>query len=154
MWVAITQFAAPAADDRTTLAALIASPKFADDYITPPELTPDSISQFSVHGRWWLTAITVDGFLPVSQDTAIERIRTWADDQEWSVPDYRQPPEVFERLEKAFDVLRSGVVYALSNPDDEHEHEYGMVLGRGGYLEFVVIDRERDIVSVIVAADD
>lgn len=154
MWVATTRFAAPEADDLATIAALVASPGYADDYISPPGLTPDSIDEASVHGRWWLTAITVDGFTPTTADAAIERIRTWVDDQPWTDPDYRQPPDVFERLEIAFDALRSGTIYALANPGDEHEHEYGMAVGSMGFHEFVVIDRVQRIVSVIVAADD
>lgn len=154
MWVAVTRFAATADDDRATLATLIASPGYADDCISPPELTPKTIDQFSVHGRWWLTAITIDRFMPITADAAFDRIRVWANDQAWTDPDYRQPPDVFERLETVREVLRSGTVYTLANPSEEHEHEYGWVVGGMGFHEFVVIDRDREIVSVIVAADD
>ena len=51
-WVAIIRFAAPEADDLATIAALIASPGYADDYISPPNSrrTPSTKPRYTGDG--------------------------------------------------------------------------------------------------------
>lgn len=165
MWVQITQFGDTADDDDSTLAAMIASPAYDDDFSTAfnlehrlrQEQQPHAVPQSStppVHGRWWLSAIGVDSFRSTTAFDAEARIRSWADHQDWIDPTYRQPPEVHGRLERVYEVLKAGNIYTLVNPGDEAMHDFGFSTGRLGFHEFVVIDRRRQLVHVVVASDD
>ena len=68
--------------------------------------------------------------------------------------DYRPPRAVQRCLQDVYDLLRSGDLYKLDDPGAEDEHEYGYVTGGMGFHEFVVIDRNRGSVHVVVASDD
>lgn len=152
-WVQITTFRYPHDDDRRTLAALIASPGYGHDYASPFKMPLPTFDP-PVHGRWRLSAIGVDDFSPTTTDVAINRIRAWADDYEETGPDNPLPKQIAERLERAYDLLRSGAVYTLVNPGEANEHSYGFVTGALGFHEFVVIDRSTQTVHVVVASDD
>ena len=159
MWVQLTHFGLQTGDDRSAIAALIASPGYAHDYASPFTSrssqipSPDPVYR-PVHGRWWLSAIHPDRFEPTTADEAEDLIRKWAEDQSWSDPGYRQPAEVLQRLSPMYELLRSGNLYQLSNPSDEDIHNYGESTGGLGFHEFVVIDSTRGRVHVIVASDD
>ncbi|MFF2493524.1 hypothetical protein [Agromyces sp. NPDC058064] len=165
MWVQTTHFGSPPADDRSALAALIASPGYAFDYAVPyplEELLEEELerdrerlpSSPPVHGRWWLSEIRESSFRSTTAGEAEARIRSWADDQDWADPGYRQPPEVHERLQWVHNLLRLGTVYTLNNPGDEGMHDYGFTPGELGFHEFVVVDRRSNAVHLIVASDD
>lgn len=154
MWVQLTHFSFDSSlNDRSLLARLIASPGYAHDYASPFDSTA-SVIEPALHGRWFRDHIHPSLFEPCSAADAEALIQSWADDQDWTDPGYRQPSEVHARLARVYALLRAGNVYMLRNPDEDAEHEYGWVTGAGGFHEFVVIDRVSQRLHVVVASDD
>lgn len=154
MWVQVTHFAIDAdQQDAEILSSLIASPGYAHDYASP---FPSEGAPFGkrVHGRWVLNAITVGRFEAITADRAEADLNRWANEQDWVDPDYRQPPDVMQRLRALYPLLRSGDIYKLHNPGAEDEHDYGDFTGDMGFHEFVVVDRRTRMLHVIVASDD
>jgi hypothetical protein len=154
MWVQMTHFVINVdQDDAALIASLIASPEYAHDYASP---FPSHGAPFgkTIHGRWVLSAISVDRFGPSTADRAVVELQRWANEQDWVDPDFRQPPEVMHRLQSVCSLLRSGNVYKLLNPGREAEHDYGDVTGGLGFHEFVVIDRTNGTLHLVVASDD
>ncbi|HIZ35009.1 MAG TPA: hypothetical protein H9815_04460 [Candidatus Ruania gallistercoris] len=154
MWIQITRFGIDAGqDDWSLLGALIASPGYAHDYASP--FDPDEgAPPGGVHGRWRREAIHSGLFAPCPPQEALALLHTWADDQAWTEPRYRQPPRVRERLDSVLTVLQAGPVYRLNNPGADAEHEYGFVTGSLGFHELVVIDRASGCLHLVVASDD
>jgi hypothetical protein len=154
MWIQLTHFALETAqDDRSLLASLIASPAYAHDYASPFDAAP-VVTEPAVHGRWRRGSIHPGLFMPWAASDAESLIQGWADGQDWTDPDFRQPPAVQRRLQDVYALLRSGDLYKLDNPGAGDEHEYGSVTRGLGFHEFVVIDRNRRSVHVAVASDD
>jgi hypothetical protein len=154
MWIQVTHFAIEAAsDDLSLLAALIASDGYVHDYASPFD-ADHPVTEPAVHGRWWRSSIRADLFERSTGPDAESVIQAWADDQDWTDPGFRQPPEAQGRLQHIYALLRSGALYRLRNPGSEHEHEYGFVTGGMGFHEFVVIDRSNRKAHVVVASDD
>jgi hypothetical protein len=154
MWIQLTHFAFEVAqDDRSLLASLIASDGYAHDYASPFDGNAP-VTEPAVHGRWWRTSLHADSFEPWVGAEAESLLQSWADNQEWTDPDFRQPPAVQERLKDVYALLRSGDLFTLVNPGSEDEHDYGSVTGGMGFHEFVVIDRSSRRLHVIVASDD
>jgi hypothetical protein len=154
MWVQVTHFAFDAAqEDRAILASLIASPGYAHDYASPFDGQME-VTEPAVHGRWWRDRVHVRLFEPWSPTDAETLIRRWADQQDWTESDYRQPPEVHASLQGVYLLLRSGQLYKLNNPGSEAEHDYGFVTGGMGFHEFVAVDRAAQRLHVVVASDD
>ena len=154
MWIQLTHFAMdPALDDRSLLSALVVNDAYAHDYATPFD-ADSTVTEPAVHGRWWRDSIRGDSFEPSTPIDAQTVLQTWAHEQDWVDPHYRQPPEVQARLQKVYTLLRSGNLYRLTNPSSEHEHEYGWVTGELGFHEFVVIDRPGRMIHLVVASDD
>ena len=152
MWIQLTHFAiVTAQDDRSLLASLIASPAYAHDYASPFDAAA-VVTEPAVHGRWWRSSIHPELFMPWTAADAESLIQDWTGN--WTDLDYRPPPAVQRRLQDVYDLLRSGDLYKLDNPGAEDEHEYGYVTGGMGFHEFVVIDRNRGSVHVVVASDD
>ncbi|MFE6255918.1 hypothetical protein [Agromyces sp. NPDC057865] len=75
MWVQVTHFGKPPEDDMSAIAALIASPGYADDYASPLQIEQQLVDP-PVHGRWWLNAIQAGSFEPTTAAEAEERIRS------------------------------------------------------------------------------
>ncbi|MFD6055162.1 hypothetical protein [Agromyces sp. NPDC060279] len=154
MWVQSIRFELDASkSDREQLQLLISSPGYGHDYASPfdgEELVDPPV----IHGRWYVGAIHPGRFSETNAEFARSMIRSWVDEQDWHDPKYRQPPEVHERLESVYEVLRSGRVYRLRNPSDDFLHEYGWVTGNLGFHEFVTIDRRSGTLHLVVASDD
>jgi hypothetical protein len=154
MWIRLTHFAIETVqDDRSLLASLIASPGYAHDYASPFDAEA-VVTEPAIHGRWWRSNIHVELFEPWTAMDAESLLQGWADDQEWTDPNYRQPLAVQRRLQDVYALLRSGDLYKLRNPGAGDEHEYGFVTGGMGFHEFVVIERSRRGLHVVVASDD
>ena len=153
MWIRLTHFAIETAqDDRSLLASLIASPAYAHDYASPFDAAA-VVTEPAVHGGWWRGSIHPELFMPWAASDAESLIQDWTGNWTHDL-DYRPPPAVQRRLQDVYDLLRSGDLYKLDNPGAEDEHEYGYVTGGMGFHEFVVIDRNRGGVHVVVASDD
>jgi hypothetical protein len=50
--------------------------------------------------------------------------------------------------------IEEGAVYQLAIPDDEERRSHWVGVGGTGFHEFVVIDRERAAIHLVVASDD
>ena len=145
-WVLIKLFALPpAADDHQVLALLIHHPRYRDSYAAPEFKDAETI-----HGPYWLNAITPEVFSPVASADAEALIRTWAD---YTVPladDDRaaMEREVYPRIREATSR------YQLPDMRDTAQHDWGYVVGSDGFHEFVLINRQTNIVALLVASDD
>jgi hypothetical protein len=152
MWIDLMHFLYETAqDDRSLLASLIASPAYAHGYASPFD-PAEVVTEPAVHGRWWRDSIHPELFTPWTASNAQALIQDWADNQNWTHPGFRQPPAVQQRLQDVYALLRSGDLYKLDNP--AAEHDWGWVVGTKGFHEFVVIDRSKHRVHVVVTADD
>lgn len=154
MWIQLTHFDTETGqDDRALLASLIASPAYADDCASPFDAAAP-VTEPAVHGRWWRSSIHPERFVPWAASDAMSLIQKWADEQDWTDRDFRQPPAVQRRLKDVYALFQTGDLYKLDNPAPEHEHEYGFVTGDLGFHEFVVIDRNTRTVHLVIASDD
>ncbi|KRF24363.1 hypothetical protein [Phycicoccus sp. Soil803] len=140
-------------DDADVLASLISSPGYAHDYASPFQSESAPFGK-PVHGRWVLSEIDVGRFEPSTAGRTEADLHRWANEQDWTDPEYRQPPEVMHQLGAVYSLLRVGNIYKLRNPGPEAEHDYGDVTGGLGFHEFVVIDRANADLHVIVASND
>ncbi len=145
-WVSIKVFVLPAdVDDRTALAMLVAHVRYRDSYAG----TGDN-DMVTIHGPYWLRAITPNTFT-VADPAAVETlIRTWAEYYApWSKADRDALQcEVYSR------VAAATRVYQLPNIRATAQHDWGEVVGGDGFHEFVVINRTTAELALIVASDD
>jgi len=154
MWVQLTPYLIdPDQGDQSILESLIESPGYQHDYASPFPPAGE-VRAWGIHGRWRVDAIHPDLFAPSRAEAAKAEIDVWANDQDWTDPEYSQPPDAIQRLETIYSLLGSGTVLKLRNPPPEAEHDYGFVTGSLGFHEFIVIDRILRRLHVIVASDD
>lgn len=146
-WVLMKLFALPAGiDDRDVLALLIRHVRYRDSYAAP-----DFKDSETIHGPYWLSAITPESFSPVSAADAEAFLRTWA---EYAAPlpaarRQEMETEVYPRIQNATSR------YQLADLRDTAQHDWGYVVGSAsGFHEFVLIDRQTDNVALLVASDD
>jgi len=146
-WVDIKRFVIGDvnADDRSLLAALIADRRYRDHYAGQEPLEQD---QDDLHGPYWLRAITPEMFEVSRRDEAERTIRSWADEPE------SQSVETQTRLRDAVYPLLTGTIYRLPDLRDQAQHEWGWVVGTGGFHEFVAVDRDQQTLVLLVASDD
>jgi hypothetical protein len=154
MWILCVRFAVGLdTDDRGIIEAIIDTPQYGYDFASPfdgvgARTDPD------IHERWWRKNITPDRFKARTPEEAAEVIRAWAEDQDWTDPDFTPTPEAQRRLQETYSLIGTGHVFELENPPTECEQDYGWVMGKLGFHEFVVIDRVHRVVSLVVACDD
>lgn len=145
-WVSIKVFALPPdADDQMVLTLLIRHVRYRDSYAAP-----EFEDARTIHGPYWLEAITPVVFSSVSAADAEALIRTWAD---YTVPltdDDRDAMEreVYRRIREATSC------YQLSDMRSTAQHDWGYVVGLDGFHEFVLINRQSGCVALLVASDD
>jgi hypothetical protein len=148
-WVSIKLFALPPdADDYEVLASLIRHVRYRDSY----NGTGDRDMQ-TIHGPYWLFAITPELFSPVSASDVEALIRTWAE-YAATLPDGRR-----EEMEREFypRIRTATSRYQLADLRDTAQHDEGWGSSVGsvtGYFEFVLIDRRACSVALVVASDD
>ena len=145
-WVSIKVFTLPAeVDDRDALTAMISHLRYRDSYASSTFEDAKTI-----HGPYWLRAITVDTFVVADPAAAETVIRTWADYYEpWPQPDRdAMDREVYRRIAAAT------VLYQLPDIRATAQHDWGEVVGGDGFHEFVTIDRSASELALIVASDD
>ena len=129
MWIQLTRFAIETArDDRSLLASLITSAGYAHDYASPFDAEA-VITEPAIHGRWWRSSVHAELLEPWTAADAKSLLQSWADEQEWTDPNYGQPAAVHRRLQDVYAVLRSADLYKLRNPGAEDEHDYGYGYG-------------------------
>jgi len=146
-WVNIKLFALPVdADDRDVLALLIRHIRYRDSYGGTGDKDMETI-----HGPYWLYAITPEVFSPVSSPDAEALLRTWAE-YAAPLPDVRRD----EMEHELYPRIRSATSrYQLPDLRDVAQHDWGSSVGSlTGFFEFVLIDRRANSVSLVVASDD
>jgi hypothetical protein len=146
-WVSIKLFALPAdADDNQVLTLLTRHVRYRDSYAAS-----DFQDAKTIHGPYWLSAISSGVFFPVSAPDAEALIRTWA---EYAAP---LPDGCREELEQTLYPRIRGATSRYQLPDlrDVAEHDWGSTVGSiTGFFEFVLIDRHASSVALVVASDD
>lgn len=146
-WVSIKLFALPAdADDYEVLALLIRHVRYRDSYGGTGDRDMETI-----HGPYWLYAITPELFSPVSAADAEALVRTWAE--------YAAPLPDARRLEMEHDlyprIYGATSRYQLRDLREVAQHDWGSSVGAiTGFFEFVLIDRRAASVALVVASDD
>ena len=145
-WVSIKLFAEAAdTDDDDVLSSLIRHVRYRDSYAASEFTDAETI-----HGPYWLTAITPQAFEPVSAGDAEALIRTWA---EYTVPLTDKDRAAMER-EVYPRVANATSRYQLPNLRETALHDWGRIVRVDGFHEFVLIDRRIDVVALLVASDD
>jgi hypothetical protein len=140
-WVSIKLFALPAnIDDHAVLALLIGHVRYRDSYGGTGDKDMETI-----HGPYWLDAITPEVFTPASAADAEALLRTWA---EYDVPltdgdRAAMEREVYPRIQEATSR------YQLPDITDTAQHDWGSSVGNTGFHEFVLIDRHIDRVALL-----
>ena len=145
-WVSIKVFALPThIDDRTALALMIDNVRYRDSYAG----TGDQ-DMVTIHGPYWLSAITPDTFVVADADVTNTLIRTWA---EYYSPWPEAEREAMDR-EVYSRIAAATVIYELPNIRATAQHDWGEVVGGDGFHEFVAINRNNAELALIVASDD
>jgi hypothetical protein len=133
-------------NDGGLLAALIGHDQYHDHYAGE-----DAIEQHhhALHGPYRLEMITPNTFQPSTGREATQVIESWAN---------RLGPESLESQAQlkslVLPLFNTGTVYRLPDIRLTAEHEWGWVVGQSGFHKFVVIDRERVRLTLLVASDD
>jgi hypothetical protein len=146
-WVSIKLFRLPdePVDDREALSLLLRHVRYRDSYASGS--FRDSVS---IHGPYCLEAITTGSFTRSDAASAEATIRTWAE-QVVPVPDIECDElqrELYPRIRNA------SCCYQLANPGKDALHEWGDVVGKTGFHEFVLIDHRAETLALVVASDD
>jgi hypothetical protein len=145
-WVLIKLFALPPnLDDQAILALLIRHVRYRDSYAAPEFTDAETI-----HGPYWLNAITPDTFEAVPASDIETLIRTWA---EYTVPLTDDDRAAMER-EVYPRVANATSRYQLPDIRETAQHDWARVVRVDGFHEFVLIDRRIDEVTLLVATDD
>jgi hypothetical protein len=146
-WFDIKLFRLPdePTDDREALSLLLRHVRYRDSYATENE--EDAVS---IHGPYYLEAITTDSFARSDSASAETTLHTWAE-QVVPVPDNERDEaerELYSRVRAATSCYRLAV-------GPEAQHESGWVVGGlTGFHEFVLIDRRTGTLALVVASDD
>jgi hypothetical protein len=144
-WVSLKLFVmAPGTTDADVLASLIHHVRYRDSYAAS-EFKDSEI----IHGPYWLSAITPEAFVAVSASDVEALLRTWA---EYTVPLTDDDRVAMER-EVYPRVVAATIRYQLPDLRETAQNDWG-VWRVDGFHEFVLIDRDIDVVTLIVASDD
>ncbi|MBB3606431.1 hypothetical protein FHT40_006122 [Mycolicibacterium sp. BK556] len=145
-WVSIKVFALPGdVEDQTALAWMIAHVRYRDSYASST-----FVDAKTIHGPYQLSAITPHVFIVADSDDVDALIRTWsACYVRWPDADVdAMQREVYARTNQAT------VIYQLPDIRATARHDWGDVVGRDGFHEFVIIDRAASELALLVASDD
>ncbi len=146
-WVVIKLFTLPPdTNDDEVLTLLIGHVRYRDSYASR-----DFKDAKTIHGPYWLHAITPEVFSHASAQDAEALLRTWAEYQA-PLPAARRDQmesELYPRIRSAT------ALYQLADLRDTAEHDWGSSVGSdSGFHEFVLIDRRAGSVALVVASDD
>jgi len=154
-WVDIKVFTLPAdVDDQTALALMIAHVRYRDSYASSTFEDAKTI-----HGPYWLRAITPEIFTVVNADVVNTTIRYWAEHviRDWDDNFVSWPQAQREALEREVyaRTQRATVIYRLPDIRATAQHDWGDVVGSdAGFHEFVIIERAAGELALVVASDD
>ncbi|MEZ0069990.1 hypothetical protein ABIA32_006038 [Streptacidiphilus sp. MAP12-20] len=142
-WVDLRSFCFPRGNqDRGLLAAVVAHDQFRDD-CAGGGVDPAGTR----HGPYWLRAVGPDGYQPVSRTETEQVLRQWAG-QHGALPD---------SLEDALDTALFAVVNSASRLYRLRDLSSAVHDWSGVHIdfhEFIAIDDERQLLTLLVAADD
>lgn len=145
-WLSIKLFALPSdTDDYMALELLTRHVRYRDSYASS-EFTDAE----TVHGPYWLYAITPELFSPTCSADAEALIRTWAEYDVQLTDDDRaaMEREVYPRIHHATSR------YQLPDLTDTAQHDRGATVGVNGFHEFALVDRRAGALALLVASDD
>ncbi len=149
-----TKYFRPAVDGPVTgseaVAALLADPEYRDHYCSPENNSAGG----ELHGPYWADRITAADFTEPSEAECQAILTAWW--QQWGT-DEDTPTERAQAdavLNEALALVhRATYRLYLRDMRSEAEHDWGWVLGFGGFHEFVLVDPDGGI-SLVVASDD
>jgi len=148
-WVSLKQFHIdPTLSDTELLDALVAHWAYHDHYAGQDAADQD---HHSLHGPYRLECISADAFRPARAAIAEALVQAWAEEATAG-----PPSEPVQKLldEKVYPLLGVSSLLELPNLRPDAEHDWGWVVGRNAFHEYVEIDRPRQSLTLIVAADD
>ncbi|MEE1822222.1 hypothetical protein PUR61_08440 [Streptomyces sp. BE20] len=143
-WVDVKSFRFPQGiQDSELLAALVAHEQFRDDY-AGGGVDPAGMH----HGPYWLKHVTAHAYRPVASAEALCTLRSWAG-QHGSIP-----VSLEETLASTVHALIDSATncYHLQDRGRQEFHDWGGV--HIDFHEYVVIDQDRTMLTLLVAADD
>jgi len=148
-WVSLKQFRIdPSLADKDLLRALINHSAYHDDYAGQDAIDQD---HHSLHGPYRLECIAPDTFRPARAAISESLLQAWAEE----ASDRSISPQVQQALDRAvYSLLSDDSLYQLPDLRPDAEHDWGWVVGREAFHEYVAIDRRRELLTLIVAADD
>lgn len=148
-WVDVRRFEVvePAAAVEV-LSSLVASPWYDHGYDVPRSDAADPGGR--VHGPYKLDAIRASKFNPIDRDRVLTRLRMWADLHGPQPESFSSDLEAFVEsvVPVGFDVWELPLLGTLAR------REWGDVVGVDGFHEFVAISPGRNLLNLVVAADD
>jgi hypothetical protein len=148
-WVSLKQFRIdPALTDTDLLCALISHWAYHDHYGGQDAIDQD---HHSLHGPYRLECIAPDTFRRARAAISESLVQAWAEE----ASDRSISPQVQQALDRSvYPLLSDDSLYHLPDLRPEAEYDWGWVVGREAFHEYVAIDRRRDVLTLIVAADD
>jgi len=146
-WVDIKQFTYRRGEDRQVLAALLGHREYRDHYAGG---LVDEQSEHDLHGPYRLAALSAASFTPVTEAQAHTMLESWLSGWDSSVVSQMRALLVGE----VYPLLAGGSVYQLPDLRSDAGHDWGWVVGLSGFYEFVVLDRGRGKLTVVVVSDD
>lgn len=147
MWVSLKSFSIDdGAGDVDLIRDLLTTRAYNDSYTSGP---PDS-QRVGVHGPFRLESLDPRAFAPVTAAEVAAVLTEWAADA-----GVRMDSAGSELQSRVYDVLaRADSIYAFPSLDESARHPGGWIVGQGGFHEYVVIDRARSRLTLVVASDD
>lgn len=134
--------------DGELLSALIAHWAYHDHYAGEDAIKQD---HHSLHGPYRLECITAETFQPARPAVAHALLQAWAEEATAGSP---SAPVQSELDAKVYPLLEAVALYQLPGLRPEAEHDWGWVVGKEAFLEYVSIARTGRVLTLIVAADD
>ncbi|MFE5914994.1 hypothetical protein ACFQ6B_38760 [Streptomyces wedmorensis] len=143
-WVDVKSFRFPQGiQDRELLAALVAHEQFRDDY-AGGGVDPAGTR----HGPYWLKHVTAHAYRPVANTDALRTLRGWAS-RHGSIPESLEET-LASTVHASIDSATS--CYHLQDLGHQKFHDWGGV--HSDFHEYIAIDQDRALLTLLVAADD
>ena len=146
-WIDVKQFRSDgtlSVDE--TVEALLAEPEYRDHYCSPENESAGG----PLHGPYWADKIKSSDFLPVSLTECESTLHRWREQMCGSEAD----PEADAVLDRALALVRAAADRRyLRDLREEAEHDWGWVLGFGGFHEFLLVLPDGEV-ALLVASDD
>ena len=165
--------------DREILGKLIDVPGYAHSYAAP-RANPLLAESPDYHGPYWRKAISEHSYQPISHHTARRELETWiyapgslsafgteaplgpdAPSLEQAIATSsrvyedsvgRVNPDISVLVDRV--LAESHRLYRLDDLRAAAEHDWGWVVGAGGFIEIAAVSEHSEEVTLLVASDD